>query len=132
MNVEQIADRVRKEMWLSELTHEAAVEFLRRCLDKIGEGLEPVCSQFQSRDGEWKPFIDANHEHNTRDSLAWPIRELYATPAEAILAAEQKVAEARAEVKSLTLQRVLNGEPVSDRYILGLAWAMKMMEEMDK
>jgi len=37
-----------------------------------------------------------------------------------------------AEVCGETLQRVLNGEPVSDRYILGLAWALKTMEEMEE
>jgi len=37
-----------------------------------------------------------------------------------------------AEVCGETLQRILNGEPVSDRYILGLAWALKTMEEMEE
>jgi hypothetical protein len=35
-----------------------------------------------------------------------------------------------AEICGETLQRILNGEPVSDRYILGLAWSMKTMETM--
>ena len=33
-----------------------------------------------------------------------------------------------AEVCGETLRRVMTGEPVSDRYILGLAWAVQGME----
>jgi hypothetical protein len=33
------------------------------------------------------------------------------------------------EICSETLHRMTVGEPVSDRYILGLAWAIKRMEE---
>ncbi len=36
-----------------------------------------------------------------------------------------------AEVCSETLRRVKYREPVSDRYILGLAWYLKTLEEMD-
>lgn len=35
------------------------------------------------------------------------------------------------EICGETLRRVLNKEPVSDRYILGLAWNLKQMEEAD-
>lgn len=35
-----------------------------------------------------------------------------------------------AELCSETLRRILNGENVSDRYLLGLAWTMKEMEEL--
>jgi hypothetical protein len=34
-----------------------------------------------------------------------------------------------AEICSETLRRVMDREPVSDRYILGLAWAIRNMEE---
>ena len=34
-----------------------------------------------------------------------------------------------AEYCGETLRRLMNGEPVSDRYILGLAWTMRNMEE---
>lgn len=34
-----------------------------------------------------------------------------------------------AEICAETLRRVMNGEPVSDRYILGLAWAMRTEKE---
>jgi hypothetical protein len=34
-----------------------------------------------------------------------------------------------AEVCGETLRRVMSGEPVSDRYILGLAWAIRGMNE---
>lgn len=34
-----------------------------------------------------------------------------------------------AEICGETLNRVLKNEPVSDRYLLGLAWTLKNMEE---
>lgn len=34
-----------------------------------------------------------------------------------------------AEVCGETLDRLMRGDPVSDRYVLGLAWAMKSGEE---
>jgi hypothetical protein len=34
-----------------------------------------------------------------------------------------------AEICAETLRRVMNEEPVSDRYILGLAWTLRDMEE---
>lgn len=34
-----------------------------------------------------------------------------------------------AEICSETLQRLLRGEPVSDRYLLGLAWTIRSMED---
>ena len=36
------------------------------------------------------------------------------------------------EICSETLNRLLKGEPVSDRYILGLAWELKRMESTDQ
>ena len=36
-----------------------------------------------------------------------------------------------AEVCSGTLSRILNGENVSDRYVLGLAWTIKHSEELN-
>jgi len=37
-----------------------------------------------------------------------------------------------AEVCSETIQRLLDKEPVSDRYLLGLAWSVREMREDDK
>lgn len=34
-----------------------------------------------------------------------------------------------AEICSETLDRLINGKPVSDRYLLGLAWTIKSMEK---
>ena len=36
-----------------------------------------------------------------------------------------------ADVMLSTLNRLLNSEPVSDRYILGLAWFLRGLEEKD-
>lgn len=35
------------------------------------------------------------------------------------------------EICSATLRRILNSEPVSDRYMLGLAWAIKGIKERE-
>jgi len=37
-----------------------------------------------------------------------------------------------AEVCAETLHRLMHGEPVSDRYLLGLAWTIRNMEESDE
>jgi hypothetical protein len=37
-----------------------------------------------------------------------------------------------AEVCSETLNRLMHGDPVSDRYLLGLAWTIRNMEESDE
>lgn len=37
-----------------------------------------------------------------------------------------------AEVCGETLRRLVHGEPVSDRYILGLCWTLRNMEEQEK
>ena len=37
-----------------------------------------------------------------------------------------------AEICSETLRRLLNHEPVSDRYLLGLAWTIRSMEDGDE
>lgn len=37
-----------------------------------------------------------------------------------------------AEICSETLRRLMGGEPVSDRYLLGLVWTIRSMEEMSK
>lgn len=35
------------------------------------------------------------------------------------------------EVCGETLRRIIHGEPVSDRYLLGLAWTLKQMQVTD-
>jgi hypothetical protein len=37
----------------------------------------------------------------------------------------------QSEICYETAQRILSSAPVSDRYVLGLAWTLKMMEEME-
>ena len=34
-----------------------------------------------------------------------------------------------AEICGHTLARIINGQPISDRYLLGLAWMIKSLEE---
>lgn len=92
MNIEQIALEVQHSMSdfpIAMLTEEFYAEFLRRCLAKIEEGLEPTLEFVQSRQGNyvemrWHPKYFAELGH-----------KLYLTPVEAILADEQdKVVEA--------------------------------------
>ena len=66
--------------------------------------INPVCSQYQDREGNWKPFINADHEHATRDSMAWPVRDLYAHPDPRVAELEAVLRECREE-----LYDVLNG-----------------------
>jgi hypothetical protein len=36
-----------------------------------------------------------------------------------------------AQICAGTINRILKGEPVSDRYLLGLAWSLKSLQEKD-
>lgn len=65
---------------------------------------EPVCSQYQDKEGNWKPFINADHEHATRDSMAWHVRDLYEHPDPRVAELEAVLRECRKE-----LNGVLNG-----------------------
>lgn len=103
MNIEQIALEVG-----------ITPEQLSQCLAKIGEGLEPV-----------GVFADVNKltpEHGTRWEQMIPesydgieFIHLYATPHEAIIAAEQRVAEACAKVCSSMKSIYLRSEAHSDK-----------------
>jgi hypothetical protein len=54
---------------------QAAREPLLEELAKL-KAQEPVCHQYQSKDGTWKGFMDQKHYENTvRDG--WPVRALY-------------------------------------------------------
>lgn len=66
---------------------------------------EPVCSQYQDKEGNWKPFINADHEHATRDSMAWHVRDLYIHPDPRVAELEAVLRECREE-----LNGVLNGK----------------------
>lgn len=50
---------------------------------------EPAVSLFQDCNGKWQPFIDAQHERNTRDSMAWHVADFYT--ADQVIAAILKV-----------------------------------------
>lgn len=106
MNIEKIALEVAREipefLWEEGCTYESgvvsaqAIEFLQRCLAKIGEGVEPFAVLFQHDETGKTTSIEAYKadefaEMNPRWS---PIKYLFSSPAEAILAAEKRVAEA--------------------------------------
>ena len=65
------------------------------------------------------------------DALAWirgiPVNELFIWSES--FASNAIEGNRLAEVCGETLDRLMRGDPVSDRYVLGLAWAMKYGEE---
>lgn len=46
------------------------------------QGGEAVAWQYQSRDGEWCNFTDEKHRVATAEDGTWPMRALYAHPAD--------------------------------------------------
>ena len=68
------------------------------------------------------------------DAKTWLSDYLSADPRRTMLLAESFASVAlsgnpTSELCSETLRRLLAGEPVSDRYLLGLAWTIRAMEE---
>ena len=77
LSEEELKKVHRADIYLDWYEFARAIE--SAILDKL-KAQEPVCSQYQDREGNWKPFINADHEHATRDSMAWPVRDLYTHP----------------------------------------------------
>jgi hypothetical protein len=101
MNIEKIAKFVASEplspsgaRLLDYVGISMIEEFLRRCLAKIGEGVEPVAwvHEISTNNDEERAIVDFSPIHNL--SVFGGDIPLYATPHEAILAAEKRVAEA--------------------------------------
>lgn len=94
-SIEQIALEVVEDLgWsLDAVEHSDMQEFLRRCLAKIGEGLEPVSYATSNEDGDLTMLFFDKQEALTYCYGDTPV-SLYANPHEAIIAAEQLVAEA--------------------------------------
>jgi hypothetical protein len=60
----------------SEYVH--ARDKLRQALEAaLKPGGEPACYQYQSRDGQWQPFMNEKHYADTVADGSWPIRALY-------------------------------------------------------
>jgi len=76
--------------------------------------------------GEYHPAADDAMAYvrqlSTLDLLQW----------QEALASSALSGNRLAEVSAETLRRVLAGEPVSDRYLLGLAWTLRNMEAQQK
>ena len=74
--------------------------------------------------------------HPAADSaFAWVKEQLLKNSMDAVLLQDSFAScglsgNRTAELCSETLRRILNGESVSDRYLLGLAWTMREMEEL--
>lgn len=69
-------------------------------------------------------------------AMAWCKNWLIEHPLEVPLLIERFASNAiegnrLAEICHETLNRLLNGEPVSDRYLLGLTWTLRDMEERE-
>ena len=56
-----------------------AISLLQSKLEK--DDGEPDVYQYQSRDGEWKDFINKKHFEDTLAEGSWPIRALFTHPA---------------------------------------------------
>lgn len=96
-NIEQIALEVAREipefLWEEGCSYESgvvsaqAIEFLQRCLAKIGEGVEPVAEIIDSVQTPGYFYVKKLGKHTKEGT------KLYLSPAEAILAADKRVAE---------------------------------------
>lgn len=80
--------------------------------------------------------LDRGEPHpSARDAMAWfrvclPARTL-AISREALASAAMS-GDRAAEVGSETLERLLRGDPVSDRYLLGLCWMLRDMVDYEE
>lgn len=114
-SIEQIALEVAEEMpcianGITFETHgyvcytkDELAEHFRRCLAKIGEGLEPDAYATTNEDGDLTMlFFDKGEAFRYSGDDDEPI-SLYTTPHEAIIAAEQRVSEACAELAKANL-----------------------------
>lgn len=68
------------------------------------------------------------------DAKAWLADHLGSDPVRTNLLVESLASvalsgDAAAEICSETLRRLLRAEPISDRYLLGLAWTIRAMED---
>ena len=77
-------ERLKHNLTSTEQTMREYQELAAKRLEEIAKYRDaPVaCAQYQDREGNWKPFINANHEHNTRASMDWPVRDLIVKPEE--------------------------------------------------
>lgn len=76
------------------------------------------------KEGEYHPSADSAKEYII--SLGYPKLIMYLESYSSCAIEGNRLAE----ICSETLDRLIKGQPVSDRYILGLAWSIKNMEEM--
>lgn len=78
--------------------------------------------------------IGENHPA-AHSAFIWVKNKLLENPMEATFLQESFASVAlsgdrTAELCCSTLQRILTGKPVGERYLLGLAWIMKEMEKL--
>ena len=90
MDYQELIERLRKkvispfDLWPVADAIESLLAENERLKAELAKYCDaPVaCAQYQDREGNWKPFINANHEHNTRASMDWPVRDLIVKPEE--------------------------------------------------
>ncbi len=80
--------------------------------------------------------LRADEHHPAADSAKeWFLRWVRKNGADEVLMLQESFASTglsgnrTAQLCSETLRRLLNGEPVSDRYLLGLVWTIRAMED---
>lgn len=82
--------------------------------------------------------LDVGEAHPAAaDAMGWVIQYMKADPQRWMMLMESFASTAiegnrSAEVALSTIQRLNKGWPVSDRYVLGLAWMIRNIEEMQK
>lgn len=123
MDIEKIALEVASGMptWGagSVIPENYVKDFARRLLAKIGEEVEPKAFVTPLRYGSEVTFYKKNKPENWDDGDLgdeWYCRPLYATPAEAILAAEEKVSELQAWKDAVEHELILCGILSDDRH----------------
>lgn len=89
-------------------------------------------------DEEYGTLKIGEHHPAADSAMTWFKRYVRRNSAMDIVILQQSLASTAlsgnrlAECCSETLRRLLAGEPVSDRYLLGLIWTIREMEEMEE
>lgn len=88
---------------------------------------EPELTPGTIKEGEYHPAADSAM-HYVKDFILNDVRGIFRL--KEALASCAIEGNRLGEICGETLQRILDGKPVSDRYLLGLAWFLKMKEEL--
>jgi hypothetical protein len=91
----------------------------------VGEAQDPEPDNGTIQEGEYHPAADSAMAYVRHWAISDPTRLLMTQESFASTALS---GNRLAEICHETLRRMMDGEPVSDRYLLGLAWTIRDME----